>query len=65
MDTTAIEKAGLTPLNDVMQRIDAIKDSKDLMAEVAREHMQGIGQLFGLKQVVFFCIQVLAFASCS
>ncbi len=47
MDTAAIDKAGITPLNEVMARIDNIKDAAGLLAEVTLEHTQGIGQVFG------------------
>src|SRR6185437_13835016 len=47
MDSATIEKAGITPLNDIFARIDAIKDANGAMSEVALEQTQGIGQLFG------------------
>jgi len=43
MDTAAIEKAGITPLNGTFARIDAIKDVNGLMTEVALEHTMGVG----------------------
>jgi putative endopeptidase len=46
MDTVAINKAGLTPLKGILARIDNVKDVDGLLAEVALEHTQGIGQLF-------------------
>ncbi len=46
MDSMAIENAGMAPLGGILGRIDAIKDVNSLMAEVALEHTQGIGQLF-------------------
>ena len=46
MDSAAIDKAGITPLKEVMDRIDAIKDANSLVAEVALEHTQGIAPLF-------------------
>ncbi len=47
MDSTAIDKAGIAPLNDVLKRIDGITDANSLMNEVALMQTQGIGQLFG------------------
>jgi putative endopeptidase len=47
MDSNAINKAGITPLNDVMARIDAIKDANGVLSEVYLEHTQGLGQVFG------------------
>lgn len=47
MDSAAIDMAGLTPLNGLMARIDGITDANSLIAEVTKEHTQGIGQLFG------------------
>ena len=46
MDSAAIEKLGLTPLNGVLNRIKNIKDTKGLLAEITLEHTQGIGTLF-------------------
>lgn len=47
MDSVAIDKAGLTPLNAIFARIDGIKDAPSLIAELATEHTQGLGQVFG------------------
>jgi putative endopeptidase len=47
MDSAAIDKAGITPLNGVLSRIDAIKDANGLMSEVALEETEGINPLFG------------------
>ncbi|PQJ12770.1 peptidase M13 [Flavipsychrobacter stenotrophus] len=47
MDSVAIEKAGITPLKEVMARIDAIKDVNGLMAELTLEQTEGIGSAFG------------------
>jgi len=47
MDSVAIDKAGATPLNGVLKRIDAIKDARSLQAEIALEHTQGLGPVFG------------------
>ncbi len=46
MDSAAIEKLGLAPLNGVLNRIKNIKDTKGLLAEITLEHTQGIGTLF-------------------
>jgi putative endopeptidase len=48
MDSAAIDKAGITPLKGIFQRIDAIKDANGVLAEIAKEHTEGIGQLFGV-----------------
>lgn len=46
MDSAAIDKAGLTPLNDLMARIDKIQDANGLVKEIAYLHTQGNAQLF-------------------
>ena len=46
MDSAAIDKKGITPLNTVIARINAIKDAKGLLAEITLEHTQGIDQVF-------------------
>ena len=46
MDSTTINKIGLAPLSDVMDRINNIKDVNGLLEEIAIEHTQGLGQLF-------------------
>ena len=46
MDSTAIDKAGITPLNGIIRRIGAIKDAKSLQAEIALEHTEGLGPVF-------------------
>ncbi len=46
MDTAAIDKAGITPLNDVFARINNIKDVNGLLAEITLEQTQGIGEVF-------------------
>ncbi|WP_276132096.1 M13 family metallopeptidase [Polluticoccus soli] len=48
MDSAAIDKAGITPMNEVLSRINAIQDANGILNEVALEHTQGIGQLFGV-----------------
>lgn len=47
MDSAAIEKAGIAPANEVLSRIDAITDANGVLKEIATEHTQGIGPLFG------------------
>jgi putative endopeptidase len=47
MDSNTIEKAGISPVNGILSRINEIKDADGLLAEVALEHTEGIGQLFG------------------
>ncbi|MBA3829584.1 MAG: M13 family metallopeptidase [Taibaiella sp.] len=47
MDSAAIDKAGITPVNDILNRINAVKDANGLMAEIALEHTQGLDQVFG------------------
>jgi putative endopeptidase len=47
MDSNAINQAGITPLNDVMARINNIKDGNGVLAEAALEQTQGVGALFG------------------
>jgi len=47
MDSSTIDKAGITPLNDILNRIDRIKDVNGLVNEIALEHTQGIDPVFG------------------
>src|SRR5450432_1000645 len=46
MDETAIEAAGVKPLDAEFQRIAALKNSTDLQAELARLHKTGVPALF-------------------
>jgi putative endopeptidase len=46
MDETAIEAAGVKPLDAEFQRIAALKNSTDLQAELARLHQAGVSPLF-------------------
>jgi putative endopeptidase len=46
MDTSAVDATGLKPLAGELAAIDAIKDRKDLDAEIARMHRQNIGAIF-------------------
>ncbi|MDB5195646.1 MAG: peptidase [Flaviaesturariibacter sp.] len=47
MDTIAIEKLSYQPLKPWLQRIDAIKDHKELMKLIAEGYQQGAGDLLG------------------
>lgn len=47
MNEEAANAAGNKPLQPELKRIDAIKNRSQLLAEVARLHLQGIGALFG------------------
>jgi putative endopeptidase len=46
MDETTINKKGLQPLQDELARIRAIKNTRDLSAEVARLHRMGVDVIF-------------------
>jgi putative endopeptidase len=46
MDTTAIEKAGIHPLDGDLKRIDAISSPGGIIREVVMEHKEGDGALF-------------------
>lgn len=45
MDTAAIEKAGITPMKPVLDRINAITNAQQLLDEVALEYTQGISSI--------------------
>lgn len=47
MDTNNIEKEGISPLKPELDRINALQNTKDLMAYVADAHARGIGYFFG------------------
>jgi putative endopeptidase len=47
MDSTAAARAGIAPIADVLQRIDAIADRTQLQEELARLHSLGYGGGFG------------------
>ncbi len=47
MDSNTINKIGLAPLNEIIERINNIKEVNGLIEEIAIEHTQGIGQVFG------------------
>ena len=46
MDTTKINKAGLSPVKHLLDRIDNLKNSKELLSEIAYLHTIGVGTLF-------------------
>ena len=47
MDSASAEKAGLTPVQTLLDAIDAIKSTTQLASQVAWLHAHGIGTLFG------------------
>jgi len=47
MDSVAIDKAGITPLKPVLDRINAVTNTQQLMDEIAMENTQGVGGVFG------------------
>lgn len=47
MDTTSIEKLGITPLNDELNRINNITTPEQLMSAVAHLHEIGVSVFFG------------------
>ncbi|MEO8149410.1 MAG: M13 family metallopeptidase, partial [Bacteroidia bacterium] len=47
MDTVAIEKAGITPLNDELKRIDGVSDLNSMVAQLAHMYRIGAGCPFG------------------
>ncbi|MGI9087576.1 MAG: M13-type metalloendopeptidase [Chthoniobacterales bacterium] len=47
MNEPAIDAAKTAPLTDEFKKIDAIKDLKDLEAEIAHLHMMGVTAFFG------------------
>ena len=46
LDESAVEKAGLKPLDHDFQSIAALKSKDDLTKEIVREHREGIDSLF-------------------
>lgn len=46
MDSAAIDKAGITPMNDILARIDAIKDANGLATEIAKMHTEGLSFVY-------------------
>src|SRR5882724_1419023 len=47
MDSAAAEKAGFQPIKAELDRIDAIRNRRQLEAEIARLHSRGVSNLFG------------------
>ena len=47
MDTTTIDEAGIKPIQDKLDRIDAIADAKGLLKEIATLRTEGLSQVFG------------------
>jgi endothelin-converting enzyme/putative endopeptidase len=47
MDTATIEKKGIAPLKPELDRIQAMSDEPDVVAEIAHLHRLNIGVLFG------------------
>jgi putative endopeptidase len=47
MDEPTVEKLGASELKPEMDRIEAVRDSKTLMQEIARLHRVGVGVAFG------------------
>jgi putative endopeptidase len=48
MDSTGIEKAGLAPLKPEIEKINSIRDSKDVISVIAYLQRHGIFPLFGI-----------------
>ncbi|MBS1778395.1 MAG: M13 family metallopeptidase [Bacteroidetes bacterium] len=46
MDTADIEKQGIAPLKPELDKINALQNTKDLMAYVAQGHARGVGYFF-------------------
>ena len=46
MNVDRINSAGLTPLSPILQRINNLKTSDELLKEIALEHTMGVGPLF-------------------
>lgn len=46
MDSATINKVGIAPLAEILDRINMVKDANGLIDEIALEHTQGVGQLF-------------------
>ena len=47
MDSAAAERAGFQPIKAELDRIDAIKNRRQLEAQIARLHSRGVSNLFG------------------
>lgn len=46
MDTGAIEKLGMIPLEPILKKIDALKSDKDIPEFLGKEHLHGGGMMF-------------------
>jgi len=46
MDSVAINKAGITPMKPVLDRINAVSNPQQLLDEIALEHTQGLNSVF-------------------
>ncbi|MDQ3224552.1 MAG: M13 family metallopeptidase, partial [Gemmatimonadota bacterium] len=49
MDSAAVEAAGITPIQNELKQIDAIKDRRDVEAAIARLHRIGIPAAFAIR----------------
>lgn len=47
MDTANIEKMGISPVRPILDRIEKIKNTEELVKEITRLHTEGLGQVFG------------------
>lgn len=47
MDVDAVNKAGITPLNDELSKISGMESKRSLLAEIAHLHQIGVDVLFG------------------
>lgn len=47
MDSSAIEKAGMTPLNPVLARINGVTDAASILSEINLQHTEGLGGVYG------------------
>ena len=47
MDTVAIEQKGIEPLREELNKINAMQNPKDVMAQAAHMHTYGVGVFFG------------------
>lgn len=47
MDSAAIEKAGITPLNPILARINGLTDAASILSEINLQHTEGLGGVYG------------------